>query len=62
METLSDPTIYATTDLIEYPFGGRLWHVESSTSNLSLTLNLNSCDDFDSFSCNDGACISIEDR
>ena len=61
---LSDPSIYATTEIlpIEYPLGSHLWNVETPIFKGTLELNLNSCDDFDSFSCNDGACIEIEER
>ena len=61
---LSDSSIYATTETIpiEYPLGNRIWDVESQIFKGQLELNLNSCDDFNSFSCNDGACITIEER
>ena len=64
MELLSDPSIYATTELIpvEYPLGSHIWDVEAPAYIGGLELNLNSCDDFDSFSCNDGDCIPIEER
>ena len=64
MEMLSDPSIYATTEIIpiEYPLGSHLWKVNTPIFKGILELNLNSCDDFDSFSCSDGACITIEER
>ena len=64
MEMLSDPKVHATTEIlpIEYPLGSHFWNVETPIFKGSLELNLNSCDDFDSFSCNNGACITIEER
>ena len=64
LELLSDPSIHATTELIpiDYPLGSRVWNVSTPVFNGNLELNLNSCDDFDSFSCDDGACITIEER
>ena len=64
MEEASDPNIYATTEIvpIEYPLGSRLWNVSTPIFTGTLELNLNSCDDMDSFSCKDGACITIEER
>ena len=64
MELLSDPSIYATTELVpvEYPFGSHIWDVEAPAYKGDLEMNLNSCDDFDSFGCNDGGCIPIEER
>ena len=64
LELLSDTRIHATTELIptDYPLGKRIWDVTAPVFNGKLELNLNSCDDFDSFSCNDGACITIERR
>ena len=61
---LSDSSTYATTETIpiEYPLGNRMWDVESQIFKGQLELNLNSCDDFNSFNCNDGACIKIEER
>ena len=64
LELLSDTSIHATTELIpiDYPLGNRIWDVVTPIFNGKLELNLNSCDDFNSFSCNDGACITIEER
>ena len=64
MELLSDPSIYATTEMVpvEYPLGTHVWDVEAPAYKGDLELNLNSCDDFDSFGCNDGDCITIEER
>ena len=64
LELLSDSNIHATTKLIpvEYPLGTRIWNVETPEFRGKIELNLNSCDDFDSFSCNDGACINIDER
>ena len=64
MEVLSDPDVYATTEIrpVDYPLGSHLWDINSENFNGKLELNLNSCDDFESFSCNDGACILIEER
>ena len=64
MHLLSDSSIYATTETvpIDYPLGNRIWNVESEIFKGELELNLNSCNDFNSFSCNDGACITIEER
>ena len=64
MESLTHPGSYATTEVIpfEYPFGSRPWNIKSKNFNGLLHLNLNSCDDFDRFSCMDGACITIEER
>ena len=64
MDLISNPNIYATTDIkpFDYPLGIRTWNVTSPILNGEVELNLNSCDDFNSFSCNDGACITIEER
>ena len=63
MELLSDKNIRGTTDLLnDYPFGSRTWDVVMPDFEGKLELNLNSCDDFDRFGCNDGACISIKQR
>ena len=63
MELLSDKNIRGTTDLLnDYPFGSRTWDVVMPDFEGQLELNLNSCDDFDRFGCNDGACISIKQR
>ena len=64
MELLSDQRINATTELIpvDYPLGSRRWDINTPIFKGILDLNLNSCDDFNSFSCNDGACITIEER
>ena len=64
LELLSKPSIYATTEMIpiDYPLGSRHWDVTTPIFKGKVVLNLNSCDDFTSFSCNDGACVSIEER
>ena len=64
MESLTHPGSYATTEVIsfDYPLGSRPWNVKTMKFNGMLVLNLNSCDDFNSFSCMDGACITIEER
>ena len=64
LELLSDSSVHATTQLVpvEYPLGSRLWNVTSPVFAGQLDLNLNSCDDLNSFSCRDGACIAIEQR
>ena len=64
MEVLSDPNVYATTEImpVDYPLGSHVWDIHSENFNGKLELNLNSCDDFESFGCNDGACISIKER
>ena len=64
MESLTHPGSYATTEVIpfDYPLGSRSWNVKTMKFNGMLVLNLNSCDDFNSFSCMDGACITIEER
>ena len=64
MELLSDGSINATTELIpmEYPLGSNIWDVVSPAFTGQLELNLNSCDDLDSFGCNDGNCVSMEER
>ena len=64
LELLSDTSIHATTELIptDYPLGNRIWDVATPVFNGKLELNLNSCDDFNSFSCDDGACITIDER
>ena len=64
MELLSDASINATTEVVpvEYPLGSHIWTVMSPDYKGNLELNLNSCDDLDSFGCNDGDCIPIEER
>ena len=64
LELLSDTSIHATTELIpiDYPLGNRIWDVVTPIFNGKLELNLNSCDDLDSFGCNDGNCVSMEER
>ena len=64
MESLTHLGSYATTEVIpfDYPLGSRPWNVMAKNFNGILNLNLNSCDDFNSFSCMDGACITIEER
>ena len=64
LEVLSDSDIHATTELVpvEYPLGSRVWNVTTPIFEGQLDLNLNSCDDLNSFSCRDGACIAIEER
>ena len=64
MELLRNPDIQATTQIIpfDYPLGSRLWDVRTPVFNGTLELNLNSCDNFDSFSCMDGACVTIKER
>ena len=63
MEQLSNKIIGGSTDLLnDYPFGSRIWDVVTPDFEGKLVLNLNSCDDFDRFGCNDGACISINQR
>ena len=64
LELLSDPSIHATTELkpVDYPLGNYLWDVETLGFKGKVNLNLNSCEDFSSFSCLDGGCITIEER
>ena len=64
MELLSDTGVYATTEQtrIDYPLGSRVWDVKTPFFNGKLDLNLNSCNDFDTFSCNNGDCIRIKER
>ena len=64
LESMSDSSIHATTKLIpiDYPLGKRVWNMVTPSFSEGLVLNLNSCDDFNSFSCNDGACITIKER
>ena len=64
MELLSDTSINATTEVIpmEYPLGSNIWNVAYPAFSGQLELNLNSCDDLDSFGCNDGNCVSMEER
>ena len=64
LELLSDPSIHATTKLkpVDYPLGNHIWVVETPGFKGKVNLNLNSCDDFSSFSCLDGGCITIEER
>ena len=64
LDLLSDPSLYATTELnpVDYPLGSNLWNVETRGFKGKVNLNLNSCEDFSSFSCLDGGCITIEER
>ena len=62
MELLSDKNKGGTTDFLDYPYGSHSWNLLMPDFEGKLVLNLNSCDDFDSFGCQDGACISIEQR
>ena len=64
MQLLKIPDIQATTKIIpfDYPLGSHIWDVKTPTFKGKLELNLNSCDNFDSFSCMDGACITIQER
>ena len=64
LELLSDPSIHATTEIIpiDYPLGSHVWDVTTPVFKGKLELNLNGCDDFHSYSCNDGDCITIEER
>ena len=64
LDLLSDSSIFATTEVkpVDYPIGSYVWDVETPAFKGQLNLNLNSCDDFSSFSCFDGACITIEER
>ena len=64
MELLKYPDIQATTQLIpfDYPLGSLFWDVKTPEFKGKLELNLNSCDNFDSFSCMDGACVTIKER
>ena len=64
MELLSDPTVYGTTKItpVDYPLGSHIWKLETPNFKGDQELNLNSCDDFESYSCSDGACITIQER
>ena len=63
MELLYDKSIGGTTNLLnDYPLGRRIWDVVTPDFQGKVVLNLNSCDDFDKFGCNDGGCISINER
>ena len=63
MEVLANKVISGSTDLLnDYPLGSHKWNVVTPDFETELILNLNSCEDFDSFGCNDGACISIKER
>ena len=65
MELLAKSTTYfATTGRNdqEYPFGTKAWNISSQLFSGSLNLNLNGCDDNIQFNCEDGSCISMDDR
>jgi hypothetical protein len=60
-----DGNTVATTVGPEYPFGNHVWKVQGDPcygDNVSsTTLNINACNNVE-FNCNDGNCISIEER
>jgi hypothetical protein len=64
----SDASVYATTNLTEYPFGNQLWHFhaihckdedEDGGFNEEVILSLNICKD-DEFNCDDGSCVLVD--
>ena len=63
MELIVDPAVYGTTEnKDEYPIGMHLWDIVSPDFSGSAPLNMYGCIDSEEFSCNDGACIGIEER
>ena len=65
MELLAKRTTYfATTGRNdhEYPFGTRKWNISSPLFSGIMNLNLNGCNDNTQFNCEDGSCISIDNR
>ena len=66
MELLSKRTTYYATSAgnedQEYPFGTRMWNITSPMFSGTTELNLNGCNDNTQFNCQDGLCISIENR
>ena len=63
MELLSNSSIHATTMMTEeYPLGNLTWNVITPIFDGPLDLNLNNCDDFSNFNCNDGTCIDVKER
>ena len=59
---ISDSSIFATTNTVDYPFGTRVWQVFRDNFIGNLTLNFNGCNDDEHFNCKDGSCIGIENR
>ena len=63
MELIVDPAVNGTTEnKDEYPFGMHKWDIVSPDFSGSIPLNMYGCIDSEEFSCNDGACIGIEER
>ena len=65
MELLAKRTSYfATTEVddSDYPIGNRMWNISSPQFSGIANLNLNGCHDSTQFNCEDGSCISIDER
>ena len=63
MELIIDPAVNGTTESKgEYPFGMHTWDIVSHDFSGSIPLNIYGCIDSKEFSCNNGACIGIEER
>ena len=62
IEVLSDSKKYAITNGTLPPFGTRNYLLSDDLGGGNISLNINACVDETEYNCNDGGCISIEER
>ena len=55
-------SVWATTDVQDYPMGRQIWRVVSPTWSGSIEMNLNACSDESEYNCDNGACIMFDSR
>ena len=62
IEVLSNSKHFATINGTLPPFGTKHYLLSEDLGGGNIYLNINACDDENEYNCNDGGCISIEER